>query len=123
MDQRLALERSVQREHSGHGGRQRRTGAQWGRHRGRPVLHADASGRHRDDTATHATSAANSTPDSATDGPTATATATDGPAAADFSTFQRRETDGARNDLARLAGARMVSAVERATPGPARPRS
>jgi len=32
--------------------------------------------------------------------------------AADFSTFQRRETDGARNDLARLAGARMVSAVE-----------
>lgn len=32
--------------------------------------------------------------------------------AADFSTFQRRETDGARNDLARLAGARLVSAVE-----------
>lgn len=32
--------------------------------------------------------------------------------AADFSTFQRKDTDGARNDLARLAGARMVSAVE-----------
>jgi putative DNA primase/helicase len=33
-------------------------------------------------------------------------------AVADFNTFQKREGDGARNDLARLAGARLVSAVE-----------